>query len=250
MSTLSLPGFFAPVSSISHLGAAAIFAVLGVQLVRRHRDDPARAIFLAIFATSAVLLLTMSGVYHMLPADSAGAQVMDHLDKSAIFLLIAGTFTPVHGILFRGAVRWVGLALMWAAAITGVTLTAVFRDSMPVGLTTSLYLALGWIAAISVIGAWKQRGFRFVRLVFAGGVAYSLGAILLGLRWPTIIPGVIGPHEVWHVAVLIGLSLQWRFVAQLARTEPKPQRAVHVRTSALPITTKPALNRKTRELVS
>ena len=52
--------------------------------------------------------------------------------------------------------------------------------------------------------------------MLAGGLAYSVGAILLGLQWPTIIPGVFGPHEVWHIAVITGLSLHWRFIARLA----------------------------------
>jgi channel protein (hemolysin III family) len=58
--------------------------------------------------------------------------------------------------------------------------------------------------------------------LLAGGLAYSVGAILLGLQWPTIIPGVFGPHEVWHIAVIIGLSLHWRFIARLARDVQSP----------------------------
>lgn len=140
---------------------------------------------------ASVFMLSISGVYHMLTGGGAGSEVMLRLDHAAIFVLIAGTFTPIHGLLFRGIVRWAGLLTIWAAAATGVTLVTIFFDHMPPGLGIGLYIALGWLAGMSLIAAWRQRGFRFVKPVFAGGAAYTLGAILLGLHWPTIIPGGI-----------------------------------------------------------
>ena len=219
MAVRPLPGFFEPVNSIVHLGAAIVFAILGVRVVVRARGDRLRVALIGVFAFACVFMLSMSGVFHMLVVGGSGSAVLFRLDKAAIFVLIAGTFTPVHGLLFRGVVRWAGLGLMWIAAATGVTLVTIFFDRMPYGLGTSLYLALGWVAGVSVIALWRRRGFRYVRLILAGGVAYSVGAILNGLRWPTLIPGVFGPHELWHVAVLTGLSLHWRFIARLARDD-------------------------------
>lgn len=217
MTVHSIPGFYEPVNAILHLGAAGVFAILGVRLVRDSRGNSIRVALLSVFAFACVFMLSMSGVYHMLTGGGSGSAVLLRLDKAAIFVLIAGTFTPVHGLLFRGALRWIGLGLMWAAAATGVTLVTIFFDRMPYGLGTTLYLALGWVASVSVIAAWRRRGFHFIRPILAGGIAYSIGAILLGLKWPTIIPGVFGPHELWHVAVITGLSLHWRFIVRLAR---------------------------------
>lgn len=222
MAVHPIPGFYEPVNAILHLGAGGVFAVLGVRLIWRSRGDRTRVALLSVFAFACVFMLSMSGVYHMLTDGGAGSAVLFRLDKAAIFVLIAGTFTPVHGLLFRSIVRWAGLGLMWAAAATGVTLVTIFFDRMPYGLGTTLYLALGWITSISVIAAWRRRGFRYIRSVLAGGLAYSVGAILLGLQWPTIIPGVFGPHEVWHIAVITGLSLHWRFIARLARDVQAP----------------------------
>jgi channel protein (hemolysin III family) len=215
----SIPGFYEPVNALLHLGAAGVFAVLGVRLIMRARGDRMRVALLGVFAFASVSMLAISGVYHMLTDGGTGSAVMFRVDKAAIFVLIAGTFTPLHGLLFRGIMRWAGLALMWAAAATGVVLVTVFFERIPSAVCTSMYLALGWFASISVVALWRRRGFRYIRAILAGGVAYSLGAILLELGWPTILPGLFGPHEFWHVAVITGLGLHWRFIARLAHDD-------------------------------
>lgn len=217
MAVHPIPGFFEPVNSIMHLVAAGVFAALGLRLVLRNRGCGVRVTVLSIFAIASVFMLSMSGVYHMLNAESTAARVLYRLDMASIFVLIAGTFTAVHGMYFRGAARWVGLILMWLASIVGLTLTVVFVEHIPWGVSTMMYLLLGWITSVSVIVAWREHGWRYVRLLMYGGVAYSIGAILLELQWPTVVEGVIEPHEVWHIAVIVGLSLHWRFVAKQAR---------------------------------
>jgi channel protein (hemolysin III family) len=211
------PGFIEPVNAILHLGAAGAFAILGIRLIRRGSGDRMRVALMSVFVIASVLTLSVSGLYHMLAGSEGGSAVLLRLDMAAIFVPIAGTFTPVHGLLFRGAVRSVGLALMWAAAASGVTLGTIYFDRMPYGLATTLYLALGWSTGITVIAAGRRRGFRFIRPILAGGIAYSVGAILLELNWPTIIPRVFGPHELWHVAVIAGLGLHWRFIVRIAQ---------------------------------
>lgn len=212
----SLPGFLEPINAFLHLGASAVFAVLGGRLVRAHRGDRRLAVLLMVFVFTAVLMLSVSGVYHML-AGEAARSVMIRMDKAAIFVLIAGTFTPLHGLMFSGLFRVAGLVLMWAAAGAGVTLVTVFFHQIPGVATTSMYLALGWVASISMIALWQRRGFVYIRLILAGGLAYSIGAVLLELKWPTLIPRVFGPHELWHIAVIVGISLHWRFISHLAR---------------------------------
>src|SRR5687767_13132626 len=101
---LSIPGFGDPVSSLTHLAAAVVFAILSGFLVARGRGDAGRAASLAVFAFSCVLLLSMSGVYHLLTPDTAARAVLMRLDHAAIFVLIAGSFTPIHVILLRN--RW------------------------------------------------------------------------------------------------------------------------------------------------
>jgi channel protein (hemolysin III family) len=211
-----IPGFCEPFSSLSHLLAAGGFAVLGVFLLRRGRGDWSRMACLSVYAFACVFLFSMSGVYHLLPRGSDGRAVLERLDHSAIFVLIVGTFTAIHGMLFRGVSRWLPILLMWAAAITGITLKAIFFHDVPEWLGLTLYLGLGWAGAISAAVLYYRHGAHFIRLVFCGAAAYTLGGVLEFLGWPTLWPGVIGPHELFHVAVLAGTGCFWAFAYQLA----------------------------------
>jgi channel protein (hemolysin III family) len=209
-------GFSDPFSSLSHLLAAAVFAVLGVLLVRRGCGSRSRQIFLGVFVFSNVFLFSMSGVYHLLTPGSGGRAVLERLDHSAIFVLIVGTFTAIQGILYRGIERWVPLLLIWVAAITGITLKTIFFVDVPEWLGLTLYLGLGWIQAFSAGVLWYRYGGAFLKPVLAGALAYTIGGLLEYLGWPTFVPGVIGPHELFHVAVLVGAACFWAFVYRIA----------------------------------
>lgn len=217
MTVLPLPGFHEPVSSLAHLGGALAFGLLSIPLLRRARGEGLRVVFFSLYAASCVLLLSMSGVFHMLPEPGGARAVLGRLDKAAIFVLIAGTHTPVHGLFFRGAARWVVLIAMWSAVAVGITFFTVFYDHLPRGLGTGIYLLLGWLASLSGLVLWRRLGTAQVSLLLAGGVAYSIGAILLGLDWPNLVPGLFGAHELWHMAVLAGMGLHWVFLFKHAR---------------------------------
>jgi channel protein (hemolysin III family) len=207
-----LPGFFDPASSISHLLGAVVFALLTPALLRRGRGDPVRVAYLGIFAFSTVFLFSMSAVYHMLPVGGGGRPVMERLDHSAIFVLIAGTFTPAHGILFRGPWRWGPLLAIWTAAITGITLKAVFFAYLPEWLGLAFYLSLGWVGAFSALVLGRRYGLRFLAPLLWGAAAYTVGSVMEFLGWLDVIPGVIGPHELFHLLVLVGAGLHWYWV--------------------------------------
>jgi channel protein (hemolysin III family) len=171
---------------------------------------------------STVSLLSISAVYHLL-GPGTGRYVMRQLDVAGVFALIAGTVTPVHAILFSGFNRWEPLLLVWSVAATGITLTTIFSESLAPGVGIAIFLVMGWGGLISCILLWKRYGFSFVKPLLWGGVAYTMGVIGLGLNWPTPIPGVVGAHELWHVAVLIGLGLHWKFVFQFATGAPNAE---------------------------
>ena len=217
MQVHALPGFHEPIGSLTHLLGALVFAALAVPLLRRAWGQPLRVFLLAVYAFTCVFLLAMSGVYHMLPDGGAARAVLARLDMAGIFVLIAGTHTPVQGIYFSGLARWGVLGLMWSLVATGITLLAVYFEQLPRGLETTIFLSLGWIASLAGIVVWKRYGTAQVRLLILGGVVYSLGALLLGMRWPNLWPGYFGPHELWHVAVLVAMGLHWRFLFESAR---------------------------------
>jgi channel protein (hemolysin III family) len=216
---LAITGFSDPVSSLSHLGGALAFAVLAVALLRRGSGDRARMISLSVFAVSCVLLLSLSGVYHLLSPDTAGRAVLKRLDHAAIFVLIAGSFTPVHAILFRGVWRWGALTGIWGAAIAGVIVKTAYFDVMPEWLGLTMYLGLGWIGVVSATALARRYGWRPLRPVLWGALAYSAGALAEFLRWPVLLAGILGPHEIFHLAVLAGIACHWVFIDGIASGE-------------------------------
>ena len=220
-----LTGLYDPVSALSHLAGAAVFVVLGCLLLRRGRGDAARLAFLGVYAVACVFLLLMSGTYHMTAPGSPLHQVLLRLDHGAIFVLIAGTFTPIHGLLFRGILRWAPLAFIWAAAAAGVVLKTAYFNTFAEWVGLAFYVTLGWLGAASGILLWRRYGFTFIRPLLMGGVAYSVGAAFDFLRQPVLIPGVVHAHELFHLAVLAGALLHWRFVWTFAGgvpTSPPP----------------------------
>lgn len=216
-----LPQFYEPFSAMSHLFGAALFVWLGALLLRRGRGNRVRLIYLGIYAVSCVLLFTMSGLYHTAVRGGAVRQVFERLDHGAIFVLVAGTFTPVHGLLFQGWLRWGPLLGIWAAAITGITLKTIYFTDMAEWLGLTFYLAMGWVGLIFGIILARCYGYAFVRPLLWGGIAYSVGAVMEHLGLLTVVPGVIHPHEVFHVAVLAGAIFHWRFVWAFATGKPQ-----------------------------
>ena len=160
-----------------------MFAVLSVFLIARGRGDARRVISLAVFAFSCVLLLSLSGVYHLLTPETAARGVLMRLDHAAIFVLIAGSFTPVHVILLRDRWHWHLLAWIWVAAIAGLVLKTVYFDTMPQWLGLLMYLGLGWLGLISTVALARRFGVRFVLPLVWGALAYTIGAVaeFLGL---------------------------------------------------------------------
>jgi channel protein (hemolysin III family) len=216
LQTLSIPGFSEPMSCLTHLGGAAVFLALSRPLLRHGRGDSGRMLALGAFAFTSVLLLSISGVYHLLDEESPARDVLRRLDHAAIFALIAGTFTAAHGILFVGFWRWGVVTGAWLIAAAGTVLKCVYLDSVPEMFGTGLYILFGWFGLVTARIVGRQLGFAFVKPLLWGGVAYTCGAVLEFLRHPVLIPGILGPHEMFHVAVLIGLGYHWKFVSQFA----------------------------------
>ena len=212
-----IPGFSDPFSSISHLFGAGVLGVLSIYLLRLERKDFWEFLSLSIFSFACIFMLSMSGVYHLLSPEGPSRIVLQRLDHSAIIILIVGTMTPIHQILFRGIMRWGWLILIWLIAITFLILKNIFFSSFPEWLGLILFLSLGWGGVVTVGILWYQRDISFIKPLLYGGITYTAGAILEFFQQPVLIGGVIGPHELFHIAVLIGLSFHWYFIYNIAR---------------------------------
>jgi channel protein (hemolysin III family) len=162
------------------------------------------------------VLLAVSGLYHLTLPGGTSNRIMVRLDHDAIFLLIAGTFTPIHGLLFRGKMRWIPLAMVWSVAAAGIVLKTFLFDTVAESVGLTLYLGMGWFGTAAGVVLWKQFGFRFIRPLLFGGIAYSAGAVLEYFRWPILVPGIIHAHEVFHAAVLVGAAFHFAFIWRIA----------------------------------
>jgi hemolysin III len=215
----AIPGFSEPISSWTHLLGAVVAVATIPWLWRRSRGGLHR-VGAAVFGVAAALLLSMSGVFHLLDPAGTPREVFLRLDHAAIWLLIAGTFTPMALTAFEGWRRVIGLSIVWGGALAGVVLKTIFFHSFPESLSLLLYLALGWVCGAYGVGVGRRYGWHTARWLIIGGVIYSVGAVLDFARAPTLIPHVFGPHELFHLCVLGGVTAHLMFILQLYERLP------------------------------
>jgi hemolysin III len=184
--------------SITHgfglLAAVAGFVVLVVLAAATH--DPWRIAACSIYASTLVLLYLASTLYHALSSTRA-RHVFQVLDHSAIYLLIAGTYTPFALVSLRGPWGWTLLVIVWSLAVLGVVLKAVYGPRWPI-LSTALYIGMGWTVVIAVKPLVAHVPPAAIAWLVAGGLAYTGGVVFYGwtkLRYS---------HAVWHLFVLAG----------------------------------------------
>ena len=211
----SLPGFHQPLASMSHLAGALIFAWLSYYLLRPVWGCRTRFTSVLVFAGATVALLAISSTYHMFVPGGIPRAVMLRIDLVAIFILIAATFTPIHMIMFSGWRRWGILALIWSFALVGSLVRVIWFESISSVSNAILFLTMGWIGALTTLFLWQMERRSLILPCAAGGVFYTLGAVANAKGWPILIPGVWGPHETLHFAVLAGLTCHWWAVTQV-----------------------------------
>jgi hemolysin III len=162
---------------------------------------------------SVAALFGTSALYHRITWSSAGARRwMRRLDHSMIFFLIAGTYTPFALLALEGTISTVILVVVWAGALGGVVLKLAWIDA-PHWLIAGVYIALGWVALAAFPQLYEALGVTATGMVAAGGVLYTLGAVVYAMRRPNPVPAVFGYHEVFHLLVIAAAALQYAVVA-------------------------------------
>ena len=156
-----------------------------------------------VFGLSLVALYTASTLYHLLPLSPAGIARLRRADHMAIFVLIAGTYTPFCLLALDGAWQAGLLGLIWGLALCGILLKFLWMDA-PRWLSVALYLGMGWAALVAAPTLFRVVPPGGIAWVLAGGVVYSAGALIYGLKRPNPVPGVFGFHELWHLFVVAG----------------------------------------------
>ena len=191
-------------NSISH-GIGLIAALVATPFLVMHavwRADTGFMIGTSLFVATMVLLYLASTLYHALPIGKA-KRVFRVIDHAAIFLLIAGTYTPFTLGVLRGAWGWTLFGLVWGLAAAGVTLKAFERRSHPM-ISTSLYLIMGWLILIAANPLYARVPASGLLWLVAGGVAYTAGVVFFAtdsrLRYG---------HFIWHLFVMVGTACHY-----------------------------------------
>lgn len=190
-----------------HLGTAPLAVIAGIILVGFAPTTAARAAS-AIYALSAVLLFSTSATYHIGRWSPRTAAVLRRLDHANIYLIIAGTYTPFVLLVLDGPQITAMLALIWGCATAGILFTLVWLHA-PRWLSTGLYVALGWIALLFLPDLIRGVAPVPLLLLLAGGILYSLGALVYALKRPDPFPRWFGFHEIFHALTLVAFTSQY-----------------------------------------
>ena len=199
-----------------HLIAFFVSLPAGVLLLRSAATTTAR-VAAVVYALAVAMLFAVSASYHLGMWGDAAHRRMKRLDHGTIFLMIAGSYTPLCLLVLHGATAVVLLVAVWAGATAGFVMAMTgLAQKRVVGLAS--YVALGWIALAALPQLIDGVGGPGFALLICGGVAYTLGAIGLGLNWPDPFPRVFGYHEVWHVMVVAAVACHYVVIVSVLRS--------------------------------
>jgi hemolysin III len=167
----------------------------------------------AIYAASVAALFGVSALYHRIDWQSpVSRKRMRRLDHTMIFVLIAGSYTPFALLVLDGTLATVILIAVWSGAVAGALMKLLWIDA-PKWLVAGTYVLLGWVAVAAFPGLLDELGVAPTALVAAGGVLYTLGAVVYAARRPDPAPTVFGYHEVFHALVIAAAALQYAVIA-------------------------------------
>jgi hemolysin III len=201
-----------PFPALSHW-VGAVLSVAGlVLLLIRAAPRPWHIAAFAVYGTSLVLLYTASAMAHTAYCSPRIAGRLDRLDYAAIFLLIAGTYTPICLLTLHGPWGYGILAAEWLLAVVGIVGVLVWQRC-PTSFRVTLYLAMGWLAAIAIVPLFTALPTAALVWLLAGGMAYSVGAIIFVTDRPRLWPGRFVAHDLWHVLVLVGSGCHFVVIA-------------------------------------
>jgi hemolysin III len=204
-----------PVNSLTHWGGA-IFALIGlIALLIVGWSSPAKIASLIVYGISLIFMFSASATYHMVRVKDKALEIFRKVDHAAIYALIAGTYTPFCINAFEGFWKWGLLAIVWSLAVIGIVVK-VFYIRAPRWLNAGIYIMMGWISVgaagemLAALPGWA------LGWLIAGGVIYTLGAVVYMTKIFNFKPGVFGFHEVWHIFVLLAAAAHYVAVMGVA----------------------------------
>ena len=198
-------------SRIQHQAALVVAVAAGVVFVVE-TDGSRRTVAAAVFAASAATMLAVSAIYHRVTWTPRARLRMRRADHAGIYILIAGTYTPVGLLALHGVLQKVVLGVVWTGAAAAIVLKLAWVHA-PKWLSAAIAIGLGWIGVAAIPQLIRADGVTPVVLIAAGGLAYTAGGIVYARRRPDPFPAVFGYHELFHALTLVGLGLQYAAIA-------------------------------------
>jgi hemolysin III len=207
-----------PVSGLIHVAGAFLGVWALVWLITKSlqgsQDNYIHLVSFITFGVSVILLYTSSSLYHLLRISDSARIIFRKIDHSMIFVLIAGSYTPYCLIALNGTLGYAMFALVWTLVVVGLFIKIYWLHA-PRLISTGLYLLMGWLAVGVAIPLFKALTFKGILWLGIGGLFYSVGAIIYGLKKPDPFPPYFGFHEIWHLFVLAGTTSHFISIATL-----------------------------------
>ena len=197
--------FREPMNGLTHF-VGILFAIGALVVLLTRTEAPFtfwHTLSFSIFGSAMILLFTISTLYHWLPIAGKSLEVLRKIDHVMIFVFIAASYTPMCLVTLRGSWGWSIFGTVWGVTVAGLFLK-IFWLNAPRKLYTSIYLAMGWIIIVGIWPLSQIMDFMGIAWLFAGGLFYTIGAIIYALKKPDPFPGFFGFHEIFHVFILLG----------------------------------------------
>ncbi len=230
---MNLVDFREPMNAWSHCSWLLFSFPATVILLGRSRGDVAKQISLLVFGVSLAVCYGASTLFHGVRVSAHELGFYNLLDYIGIYVLIAGSITPLAWNLLCGAWRSWTLAVAWLTAGAGTAVHLAF-GMLPVSIATVTYLAMGWGALFCYFEIARKHSHRRLRLIWIGGVLYTIGAVINLLEWPNPWPGVFGRHEIFHLFVMAGSLSHFWFMLTVVVPYAPARVSVPARTSSKP----------------
>jgi hemolysin III len=195
-----------------HVVAFPVSVVTGGVLLLAVADSPAERRACLVYTLAAATLFGVSALYHRGRWDARTHARLRRLDHSNIFLMIAGTYTPLCVALLEGTAQRTVLGVVWLGALAGIAFRVAWLAA-PAWLYTPFYVALGWVAVAVLPDLARAGGGTVTALIVLGGLAYSAGGVVYALRRPDPVPATFGYHEIFHAGTIVGFGCHYAAVA-------------------------------------
>ncbi len=190
-----------PVNGLTHLAGAILAAFGWGALVMENAGSALRVVSFSVYGASLVMLLGASAAYHLAWSREGASERLQKMDHLAIAVLVAGTYTPLCLVALPPAWGWSMFGVIWALAALAAVVTVRYFEA-PRWVNSTIYVVMGWTALVAAHVIYESLSGAGLVLLVAGGVIYSLGAVIYALQWPDPWPEHFGHHAIWHLFVL------------------------------------------------